>query len=69
VTEPKEKAPTVEPRIIDLNQNGIPDYQEAWFYRALWGLLRGLTRTFAPEHTLVRRGVEAVDEAIQRELP
>ena len=57
------------PVVLDLNQNGIPDYQEPWFYQLLWGILRGLTRAFAPPHTLVRRGVEAVDQALPKERP
>ena len=52
-------------QVIDLNQNGIPDYQEAFFYRAVWNVTKTLVRTFCPPHTLVRRGVEALDAAMR----
>ncbi len=55
--------------IVDLNKNGIPDYQETWFYVFLWGFTRSIVRALAPEHTLVRRAVEAIDDALEDEKP
>ncbi len=63
MNEPKDAS------IVDLNHNGIPDYQEAWFYSFLWAVARTLIRAFAPSHTIVRRGVEALDDAIKDTRP
>lgn len=51
--------------MIDLNRNGIPDYQEPIVWRAVWSVFSTLVRAFAPSHTVILRGVEAIDPAIR----
>jgi hypothetical protein len=61
--------PPIEPRaptILDLNANGLPDYQEPAVWRWLWVAVRAVVRATAPTHTLVRRGVEALDREMHR---
>lgn len=52
--------------MIDLNSNGIPDYKEPGVWRFAWSVFSGVVRIFAPSHTVIRRGVEAVDPAIRK---
>jgi hypothetical protein len=47
----------------DFNGNGVPDYQEGWFWRASWAVFAGLVKAFAPKHTLIHRGVMAAEDA------
>lgn len=48
---------------LDINHNGIPDYQEPWLWRGVWTVFSFLVRVFAPPHTIIARGVNAVDQA------
>lgn len=45
----------------DFNNNGIPDYQEGWFYQALWFGVR-IVAAIVPQHTLFARGVGKAEE-------
>lgn len=45
----------------DFNGNGVPDYQEGWFWRTTWTIFSGLVRTFAKPYTLIYKGVEAAE--------
>ncbi len=63
---PEPTEPVKPPRLLDLDANGIPDYQEPAFWKALWFIGSALIRAFAPPHTLARRGVDAVDDGIRR---
>lgn len=53
---------------LDLNHNGIPDYEEPWLWRFVWGAFSFAVRVFAPPHTIIARGVNAVEQA-RSQLP
>lgn len=53
---------------LDLNHNGIPDYEEPWLWRFVWNAFSFAVRVFAPPHTILARGVSAVDQA-RNQLP
>jgi len=46
---------------LDLNRNGIADWEEPWLWQAVWGLFGAFVRTFAGDKTVIRRSVDAVD--------
>jgi len=51
--------------VIDLNDNGVEDYKEPWLWRSAWTVIAFLVKALAPSHTIIRRGVEAVDPIIR----
>lgn len=61
-----DKAVAKKPSMVDLNQNGIPDYQEPWFYKTLFKIGLFVARMFAPDHTMFRRAMEAADAEARR---
>lgn len=48
---------------LDLNHNGIADYKEPWLWRFVWSAFSFAVRVFAPPHTIIARGVNAVEQA------
>ncbi len=61
-----DKAMAKKPDFLDLNNNGIPDYKEPWLYKTLFKVGLFLARLLAPDHTMFRRGMEAVDAEAKR---
>lgn len=55
------KKPEPVPSWLDLDGNGVPDYQEAWFLRGAWRVAVFVVRMLAPSNTIVRRGVELIE--------
>lgn len=43
---------------FDFNGNGVPDYQESWFWGGVWHVAASLVTTFAKPHTVAYRAVE-----------
>ena len=49
-------------KLTDLDGNGVADYREPWFWRAVWGIVAWGVKTFAPAHTIAARAVAWADE-------
>ncbi|ATB36281.1 hypothetical protein CYFUS_001695 [Cystobacter fuscus] len=47
---------------LDFNNNGVPDFQESWFWRGVWRGAALLVKTFAKPHTVAYRAVVAAEE-------
>lgn len=47
--------------LLDLNHNGIPDYEEGWFWRTLYEVGRFFVVTFAGEKTRAMKAVQYID--------
>lgn len=48
---------------LDLNRNGIADYREPAVWQFAWNAFAFLVKVFAPPHTIIARGVNAVETA------
>lgn len=55
--------------MVDLNHNGIPDYEEGWFWRTLYEVGRALVVVFAGEKTRARAAVDYIDAQTGRAKP
>ncbi len=51
-------------KTLDLDKNGIPDYEEAWPYKLLGKVAMFLIKTFCPPHTIAYRAADAYSAAI-----
>lgn len=57
-----------DPSVDDLDGNGVADIREPWFIRGIFGVALFIVRIFAPPHTIARRGMEGVNQAIKVNL-
>lgn len=60
------------PRALDLDGDGIPDYQQHWFWDKILGVLGFVARFTSPNSgfaTYVNRYGTVAREVIDRELP
>lgn len=55
-----------EPPMLDLNNNGVPDQDESWFWLTLVKVGAFLTSAFAPKHTIAFRAADAVRTEIDK---
>lgn len=57
--------PDLNPEKWDANRNGIPDWRDPAYLRPIWWGLTLIVRAFAAPHTIVRRGVERIDQELR----
>ena len=46
---------------FDFNNNGVPDFQEGWFWLGILNGAKALALAFAKPHTVAYRAAQAVD--------
>jgi len=48
---------------FDLDGDGVPDYRQSWFWRAIWNGVK-LVAAIVPQHTDFARAVNTINQRI-----
>lgn len=52
--------------MLDLNGDGVPDYEEPWFWKTVGGLIASIVKTFAHPNTIAYKAADAYQATIDK---